>query len=63
MDNQELNSIIHDRLLPLQGKFKQWEGLAGNGFHFHPKTFRNAVESIQEVIEMVRELAKEKNDV
>jgi len=60
MDNQELNKIIHDHLLPIQQSFKSYEKLAGNGFHFSHQIFRKCALHIQEVIEIVKELAEEK---
>jgi len=56
MNNQEINDLIHKKLLPKQQSFKEYEKLAGNGFHFSSQVFRDCVKDIQEVIDIAREL-------
>ena len=58
----KLNLVIHDRLIPIQSKFRSWEQLANNSFRFEPKTFKKAIEAIQEVINITRELAGERKE-
>ena len=59
MGNLELNEIIHHKLLPLQQRFLSFEKLANGEFRFTGKHFSTAVESIQEVIDIARNLTKE----
>lgn len=55
----EIDKIIHQDLIPLQGKFRSWLELANGNFRFEPKTFHKAIEAIQKVIDIARDLAKE----
>lgn len=52
----ELDKVIHEQLIPLQGKFRSWLELANGNFRFEPKTFHKAIEAIQRVIDIAREL-------
>lgn len=56
--NEELNDLIHQRLLPIQQRFLSFEKLANGEFRFEPKHFRKAVEGIQEVIDIARGLSR-----
>jgi len=59
MKNEELDKIIHNKLLPLQQRFLSYEKLANGSFYFDGKHFSKAAESIQEVIDIVRDITTE----
>jgi hypothetical protein len=58
MNYENLNNVVH-KLVSKQQVFKEYEKLAGNGFHFSPQTFRDCARIIQETIEIARGLSEE----
>ena len=55
----ELDKVIHEQLIPLQGKFRSWLELANGNFRFEPKTFHKAIEAIQRVIDIAKQHKEE----
>jgi len=59
MDNKQLHKIIHDDLLPMVQMFHSFGKLANDRFLFSAKHFQKAALKIQEIINILRGLAKE----
>lgn len=57
--NEQINNIIHNDLIPIQQIFRNYEKLSHNpSFYFNGEIFRECALKIEEIIEILREFAR-----